>query len=57
MAPYTVANIFSCLEPGEGKETTAREGRKRIEVAWKGRSWDEKATCNTKTSHIDGPIS
>ena len=57
MAPYTVANIFSWLEPGEGKETTARVGRKRTKEAWKGRSWDEKATCNTKTGHTDGPIS
>ena len=57
MPPYTVSNIFSFLEPGEGKETAARGGRKRIEAAWKGRSWDEKATCNTKTSHTDGPIS
>jgi len=33
MAPYTIANIFSFLEPGEGKEMAARGGRKRIEVA------------------------
>ena len=57
MAPYTVANIFSFLEPGEGKETVARGGRKRAEAVWKGRSWDEKATCNTKIGHTDGPIS
>ena len=57
MAPYTVVNIFTFLEPGEGKETTARGGRKRIEAAWKGISWDEKKTCNTKIGHTDAPIS
>ena len=56
MAPYTVANIFSCLELGEGKETTTRGGRKITEATWKGRSWDGKSTCNTKTGHTDGPI-
>jgi len=25
MAPYIVSNIFSCLEPGEGKETAVRK--------------------------------
>ena len=57
MAPYIVANIFSCLEPGEGKETVARGGRKRTEAVWKGRSWDEKETCNTKIGHTAGLIS
>ena len=56
MAPYTIANIFSFLEPREGKETTTRGGIKRTEVAWKGRNWDEKANCNTKTGHTDGLI-
>jgi len=32
MAPYTIVNIFSCLEPGEGKESVARGGRKRTKV-------------------------
>jgi len=57
MAPYTIANIFSLLEPEEGKEMVVRGGGKRTEATWKGRSWDEKATCNTKIGHTDGLIS
>ena len=56
MTPYIVTNIFSFLEPGEGKETTARGGRKKIEAAWKRRSWDEKVTCNTEIGHNNEPI-
>ena len=56
MEPYTVANILSFLELGEGKEMTVRGGKKITEAVWKGRIWDEKATCNAKTGHTGGPI-
>ena len=32
MAPYTIANIFSLLEPEEGKEMVVRGGGKRTEA-------------------------
>ena len=57
MAPYIVANIFSFLEPGEGKEMETRGGRKKTKAVWKGRRWNEKSTCNTITWHSDVTIS